>query len=102
MIQPSSEMGLPLKQWLKTGVFTLKGHFALKGHLAMSGGFMDCHNLGGEGRPLASGGQRSGMLPNILQAYNIPSNSTNHPAQNVYSTEIEKTCYTDKSQNLLG
>ena len=67
MIQPSSEMGLPLKQWLKTGVFTLKGHFALKGHLAMSGGFMDCHNLGGEGRPLASGGQRSGMLPNILQ-----------------------------------
>ena len=49
MIQPSSEMGLPLKQWLKTGVFTLKGHFALKGHLAMSGGFMDCHNLGGGG-----------------------------------------------------
>ena len=35
-------MGLPLKQWLKTGV-------ALKGHLAMSGGFMDCHNLGGGG-----------------------------------------------------
>lgn len=55
MIQPSSETGLPLKQWLKTGVFTLKGDFALKGHLAMSGGFMDCHNLWGEGAAGATG-----------------------------------------------
>ena len=92
MIQPSSEMGLPLKQWLKTGVFTLKGDFALKGHLAMSGGFMDCHKLGrGRRVPLASGGQRSGMLPNILQGTGqLPQQRMIQPHNHV---EDKKPCF---------
>ena len=67
---PSPSQHQSLFQWVNSlhkVAKVLEFQLYLKGHLAMSGGFMDCHNLGGEGRPLASGGQRSGMLPNILQ-----------------------------------
>ena len=64
--------------------------FLSRGHLAMSRGIFGCHT--GERLLLASSGQRSGVLLNILQCTGQLPTTKNHPAQNIRSAQVEKPC----------